>query len=306
MTNMNIKELEFDLVCDLLIDLLKTGIIDDNYVKKLSNLPKTRSSTQLILHHIKLKSETPLISETPKVEFKGFHQVLVDAIDSQSKYHYLMKYAPDLFTLLCDILSDKRTDWHTKIIINASLSYFVIPEDVIHDKEDDGYLDDLFIISYALDHIIRKVDPNLVLENWKKDENIVEIVQTIHDETKIIIGGENYLKILRLVGLKKVESLDLAHYENTNSKRVAKITDEKNELLGLLSFITTKLYNAPRFRNTPQIIEFLKNHEDYHEIERFMELAKGDKKVVTSSELSQDAKFELNLRNFKIKELLGR
>lgn len=78
---------------------------------------------------------------------------------------------PIFFKLLCDILNDKFTDWHTKMMISSAIAYFVLEKDVIPDQEEDGYIDDLFIVSSVLKEI-KESSPELIDENWLYEEDI--------------------------------------------------------------------------------------------------------------------------------------
>jgi len=218
--------------------------------------------------------------EDEKIEqYRSFFQNLKrDVHNHDSKYNELLVFCPKLFKLLCDILTDKRTDWHTKLLINSALAYFVLPDDIIpdYDASGKGYLDDLFLTSFVLVEIKTNIDESLLKDNWNEDGDILGIIEEIHDKTKIILG-ERYLDILRLVGLKKYVSLDLNEYNGEYPKKVARLAKEKRELLGLLSFVVSKIYNTQRIRELDKIKEFLHEHEDYDEIERIITIAKERK-----------------------------
>ena len=68
--------------------------------------------------------------------YHGFQDTLKDTIEEfDGKYKEIVKYCPSLFALLCKILNDKATDWNTKLMIDAALAYFVLPDDIIPDNE---------------------------------------------------------------------------------------------------------------------------------------------------------------------------
>jgi len=85
-----------------------------------------------------------------------------------------------------------------------------------------------------------------------------------------------------------------------------KIMDEKIELIGLLSFVTAKLYNTPRTRSVEELIEFIQKHEDYGEIERIIQLVREKTISKTINELPKDTlSLERKLRRKRIKKLLS-
>jgi uncharacterized membrane protein YkvA (DUF1232 family) len=72
--------------------------------------------------------------------YVGFSQALRESTKNViGKNALLVRLCPDLFELLCDILNDKRTDWLVKIQIDAALSYFVLPNDIISDSEENEF-----------------------------------------------------------------------------------------------------------------------------------------------------------------------
>lgn len=238
-------------------------------------------------------------------DYRGFYDDLKEAIDKiDGKYSELLRFCPKFFNLLCEILKDKKTDWHTKLLVNSALAYFVLPEDIIPDYEEsgEGYIDDLFLTAFVLVEIKNNVDKNLLIENWREDSDILSIVEDIHDRTKIILG-EKYIDILRLVGLRKYVSLDLNDYDNCYPKKIAKLANEKRELLGLLSFVISKIYNSSRTREMDKLVEFLKEHEDYDEIERIIHLAK--EKNTHSDDIEEETDEDsVSLRKRRVERLL--
>jgi uncharacterized membrane protein YkvA (DUF1232 family) len=208
-------------------------------------------------------------------KYQGFfHNLVRDINNYEGDYKEILSYCPKFFKLLCDILRSKRTDWHTKLLINSALAYFVLPEDIIpdYDPSGKGYIDDLFLTAFVLVEIKTNIDESLLKENWEYEEDILELIEEIHDKTKIILGDQ-YIDVLRLVGLKKYVSLDLNEYNGEYPKKIARLAQEKRELLGLLSFVVSKIYRIPRIREYEKIKEFLYTHEEYGEIERILEIA---------------------------------
>jgi len=217
-------------------------------------------------------------------DYRGFYDDLKESIDrNDTEYAPLLKYCPKFFLLLCDILKDKRTDWHTRLLVNSALAYFVLPEDILPDSDKMGYLDDLFLTAFVLTEIKNNVDESLLVDNWSEDEDILHLVEDVHDRSKIIIG-DNYIDILRLVGLKKYVSLDLNDNGEDYPKRIARLAHEKRELLGLLSFVVSKVYGNARIREFDRLKQFLTEHEDYDEIERLIHLSQQKKSTRKKTE----------------------
>ncbi|MBI5002099.1 DUF1232 domain-containing protein [Candidatus Woesearchaeota archaeon] len=239
-----------------------------------------------------------------KKDFRGFYEDLKEAVSiNGGEHHNILIYCPEFFKLLCNILIDDNSDWNTKILINCALAYFVLPEDVIpeHKYGAEGYIDDLFLCSYVLKEIKDNIDEGLITKNWEGNEDIVELIDDIYSKSKILIS-EHYLKILRLVGLRKYSSLDLDERQSDYPRRIARLADEKRELLGLLSFLVSKIYGQPRLRQAEQLKQFIEQHEDYGEIQRIISIAKGERGF---NKIKQPEKsFEDRIRENKVRGLL--
>jgi len=208
-------------------------------------------------------------------KFNGFYESLVRDIASHAGPHKkLNQYCPIFFQLLCRIINDKVTDWNTKLMIDAALAYFVLPDDIIPDKEEAGYVDDLFIVTYVLKEIKEKVSPELIINNWDGEKDILSLIDQVYEESSKIVAQYS-LDIIRKVGLHKYQSLNLAEYSGTYPQRLAKLGNEKRELLALLSYLMKQLYKIDiRGSKVENIKDLLKAYGDYDEICRLIELSK--------------------------------
>ncbi|RJQ15766.1 DUF1232 domain-containing protein [Candidatus Woesearchaeota archaeon] len=208
-------------------------------------------------------------------QFLGFQEALKNTISSyDGSYKDVVQYCPALFDLLCKILNDKTADWNTKLMIDAALAYFVLPEDIIPDYEDVGYVDDLFIVCHVLKEIKEKNSSDLIKSNWDGKEDIIELVEDLYNKSSRIVANHT-LDILRKVGLHKYQSLDLAEYSGSYPEKLVKLGNEKRELLGLLAYLVKQIYcaNVKNYR-TEQLKEFLQQNGDIDEINRLIELSK--------------------------------
>ena len=242
------------------------------------------------------------------IDFYNTLKEQIQKIDSP-QYKEIINYCPEFYLLLCNILMDKKTDWNTKMLINSAIAYFVLTEDIIPDYEADGFgfVDDIFITCFVLVEIKDNIDEKLLLEHWHKDEDILSIVDDIFIKSKILIG-DKYIDILQLVGLKKYISLDLYEFGDS-TQRISRLVKEKNELIGLLAFITQKLYFVGRPKDVEGIIRVLREYEDYGEIERILSIArdrKSDLKYigVNSTKINYDNNVYAELRTKRIERIL--
>ena len=175
-----------------------------------------------------------------ETKFHGFLEDLKEAVSlDESEHKKMTRYVPQFFELLCNIITDNRADWNTRLIISSALSYFVMPDDIIPDSEKGlGYIDDVYITAFVLKKIVDDIDPELITENWYGDEDIIKLVNKLYTESQLILG-ERCPQVLELVGLRKYLSADLAYANNNYPERMVRLVDERNELIGLLAFILT-------------------------------------------------------------------
>ena len=206
----------------------------------------------------------------------------------------LVKYLPAFFNLACNILNDRYTDWHTKILISSALGYFVLEEDVIPNHTEFGYLDDLYLLVYALRETKRHVSPSLLEDNWGYSENIHDLIEEVYHDTYTVI--QDYAcEILHKVGLRKFKELELEEYSGTYPQKIAKLAQEKRELIALTAYLIKLIYRTNlKGRELKRIKDFLMQYGDYTEIARLIELSNRDYSTETALEPDMES-FEVDL-----------
>ncbi len=218
--------------------------------------------------------------ENTKKDFEGFYEILCNTLKKEkgSMYEDITQYGPDFFQLLCKILDDNRTDWHTKLVISAALAYFVVPKDIIPEEKYGamGYVDDILICAYVLNEIKSKVSEDLLIDNWEKKGDILEIVDNTLSKSKKVIGNK-YIKILQLVGLRREKdfrfpTIDVKRKQRETGESVDRLINEKTELIGLLAFVTRVLYRERPNRNINALREYLSSQDTYGEIKKILSL----------------------------------
>jgi len=242
-----------------------------------------------------------------------YYDVLIQNVKNYEGPHKkLQMNCPIFFKLLCDILNDRFTDWYTKMMISSAIAYFVLEKDVIPDQIEDGYIDDLFIVSSVLKEI-KEHCPELIDENWLYEEDIFAAIDDVYLQTSEILGDLTY-DVLRKVGLHKFNSLDLEEYSGNYPQKLSKIASEKRELLGIVIFLINKLHNKndKKLKTTTveQIRNILQEYGDSDEINRLIELSKIDHKYCDGTgkddeEYVEDI-LEHRLKRARLHALLGK
>ena len=136
--------------------------------------------------------------------FHGFEDDLKETFDGYRGVHSeLLNMTPDMFTLLCDLMQDERVKWDARMLVNAALSYLVVPSDIIPEDEygEIGYIDDLFLCAYILNEMKEKGLEAILRETWKGGGDVISIVDEVLPKSRELVR-EREEEILDFVGLR--------------------------------------------------------------------------------------------------------
>jgi uncharacterized membrane protein YkvA (DUF1232 family) len=284
---------------------------------------KKRSKPNKIRKHHIGNHNIITIEESPVVEVKKsfiheyqnkhnyeYYDVLIQNVKNYNGPNKkLQMNCPVFFKLLCNILDDRFTDWHTKMMISSAIAYFVIENDTIPDRTENGYIDDLFISSFVLKEIKDNI-PELIDENWLFEEDIFATIDNVYQQTSEILGELTY-EILRKVGLHKFSSLELEEYSGSYPQKLSKISSEKRELLGIVVFLYNKMHDKKlKTATVEQIKNMLKECGESDEINRLIELSKINHHYCIGTKTGDEDNFEdlleSRLKEARLNALLGK
>lgn len=210
---------------------------------------------------------------------KDYSELLRESVKKCDEYDGILKHLPDFYVLLCNIASDQKSDWYTKMLVNSALAYLVIEKDIIPEKGGPkGYLDDLFICAYVLKEIRDKISTEIISKNIEESgiENKEEIFDLIY---YVFSKSSEYLEerteeILSLVGLSKFNLFDLMYLDD-KSIQLTKYKKKKRLIYAMLAVKAKKVFSTmngtSRFEH---LKSHLKEHPEFVEITRFMEFDK--------------------------------
>ena len=136
-------------------------------------------------------------------EFKDFYDTLIENLDSfEGEYASFIDCGPNLFNLLCDLLSQKEIKKDMRLEISAAIAYYVAPDDVIPEEiyGPYGYIDDIFISVYILRKVADEFGYEYLQNLWKHDSNVKEIMDDCYDNSLELLEDKVY-PILVYVGL---------------------------------------------------------------------------------------------------------
>jgi uncharacterized membrane protein YkvA (DUF1232 family) len=233
-------------------------------------------------------TESIIHKDTNKILFFDLLTKNIELYEGPNKE--LQEYCPQFFGLLSNILNDKFVDWHTKIMISAAMGYFVLDCDIIPDTQENGYIDDLYLITYVLNEIKNSQTPEIIIRNWNEDTDIIQLIDEVFEATSSILGNLSK-PILQKVGLYKFSQLPMEEYSGKYPKRLAKVANDKRELLGLLAYIIQKVENEyPSNRSYEKIKKYVENNGNFDEIQRIIELSKLYHQIEIESKNNGDGK----------------
>ena len=136
-------------------------------------------------------------------EFKDFYCTLLENLENfDGEYASFIDCGPNLFKLLCDLL-DEDIDKEDRIKINAAISYYVVPMDVIPEEIYGayGYIDDIFISAYVLKFLAEKYSFDFLQEAWDFGNDVEEVIEDCYEKSLESLTDEQIEAILFYVGL---------------------------------------------------------------------------------------------------------
>lgn len=87
--------------------------------------------------------------------------------------------APNLVKLLARLSMDPRVPMRRRALVAAALAYVVSPVDLIPDFLPGlGRLDDLVLVSVAVDRMLSGADAQIVAEHWDGSEDALDLVRS--------------------------------------------------------------------------------------------------------------------------------
>lgn len=143
---------------------------------------------------------------------KDFYDRLKSDIESYEGRHDDFIYlTPSWYRLMTNLLDDSRLPYRLKPLVSCAIAYFIIPADVISEEIHGpyGYIDDIYFCAFIANQIlVRTRDPNLLVENWEGEGDILQLTDETLKKEKELIGSNKNL-ILNYTGCSELlEILD--------------------------------------------------------------------------------------------------
>ena len=136
-------------------------------------------------------------------EFKDFYDTLIENLEGyEGEYAYFINCGPNLFNLLCDLLSQKEISREMRLQISAAIAYYVAPDDIIPEEiyGPYGYIDDIFVSVYVLRKVAKEFGYEFLQDLWKHETDVKEVMDDCYDNSLELLEDKVY-PILVYVGL---------------------------------------------------------------------------------------------------------
>ncbi|HIH61267.1 MAG TPA: DUF1232 domain-containing protein [Methanobacteriales archaeon] len=141
------------------------------------------------------------------MHFKGFYDILRENLDKyRGNYEMIIDYAPEIFQLLSELLDDKKLNPKERLMICATLGYFVAPYDILPEEiyGPHGYIDDIYLCSLIIEKIAENLGYDYLEKYWKGEEDLKSTIKECQKHSKEILG-KDAKKILSYTGLENLD-----------------------------------------------------------------------------------------------------
>lgn len=129
----------------------------------------------------KLKEFNEKLKLVPKTEdsYTGFRDKVIEKVPFNRRniadYAFIL---PDIYALAFRLLKDKRVSKRDKVLIGVTFGYPLLPFDLLPDKIPVvGKLDDLTLIFFGVNHIMRKIPVPILVKHWQGDLKMLKLVR---------------------------------------------------------------------------------------------------------------------------------
>ena len=136
-------------------------------------------------------------------EFKDFYDTLIENLEGyEGEYAYFINCGPNLFNLLCDLLSQKEISREMRLEISAAIAYYVAPDDIIPEEiyGPYGYIDDIFVSVYVLRKVAKEFGYDYLQNLWKHETDVKEVMDDCYDNSLELLEDKVHA-VLSYVGL---------------------------------------------------------------------------------------------------------
>ena len=140
------------------------------------------------------------MNEEEKRTYKWFRDIVheVEFNNNTDMLEYVM-LLPDLFYLLCKLMTDKDVSKKSKRIVGITVLYLVSPINLVPNLVPGlGLVDDVAICIYALNKIIADTDIEILNRHWCGTGKLLNIVNDFTAKADDLIGSGMLKRIKKM------------------------------------------------------------------------------------------------------------
>jgi uncharacterized membrane protein YkvA (DUF1232 family) len=98
--------------------------------------------------------------------------------ETGKRYKEYIFILPDIISLVYRLLKDKRVPIKTKLIMSSAIAYTTLPIGIIPNSIPFiGEIDDIGVILFALNKILKDIPLSVIVENWQGDNNLILVLR---------------------------------------------------------------------------------------------------------------------------------
>ena len=87
---------------------------------------------------------------------------------------------PNLVKLIGRLMKDPRVPRRSKVVLGLASAYVLSPIDLVPEAIPVlGWLDDLLLLTYALDRLIDRAGPEIVQEHWEGEGDVLALIREV-------------------------------------------------------------------------------------------------------------------------------
>ncbi|WP_238948256.1 DUF1232 domain-containing protein [Clostridium sp. YIM B02569] len=119
-----------------------------------------------------------LIDKTKDCYSVGRNKITNKLSENVRNYKEYIFVLPDIASLIYRLLKDKRVSIKTKLIMSAGIAYVTVPVNIIPNSIPFiGVIDDIGVIFFVLNKIIKDIPLSIIVENWEGKNDILLVLK---------------------------------------------------------------------------------------------------------------------------------
>ncbi len=141
--------------------------------------------------------------------YRNFRDEVMLLIESKGKGKIgeFILVGPDLFHLMCRLVTDPRVRIKDKAKLFGAIAYFTSPVDLIPAAVFGpiGFADDIALSAYVINSLLSNTSQEVLREHWAGQGDVLETIQNIIASADDIIGGGFMKRLMKLADGEEVE-----------------------------------------------------------------------------------------------------